>query len=258
MVDRHTTLQHKHHVERHFYDNKAASENGTQHRDFYVAGGADLTWNSYLAAVGDLHGKRVLDFGCGEGWCALEYARRGANVFSFDISSESLARLSRDINRLRLSNHIHATVMAAEFLGYADDTFDMVLGWSILHHTDLQYVRSEVFRVLKPGGRALFVEPLAHNLLLQTFRKLTPHRRTPTEQPMTIRQINDFGSIFSSVKFHGYHLLSILPQGLLWATGSKLLFRCSLRTCETVDRWLLSSFPALHRYCWSAIIEIVK
>jgi 2-polyprenyl-3-methyl-5-hydroxy-6-metoxy-1,4-benzoquinol methylase len=258
MVDKQTTLQHKHHVERHFYDSKASSEHGAKDRDFYVAGGANLTWNSYLGAVGDLRGKRVLDFGCGEGWCALEYARRGANVFSFDISSESLALLSRDIKRLRLSNQIHAAVMAAEFLGYSTDTFDLVLGWSILHHTDLQYVRSEVFRVLKPGGRALFVEPLAHNLLLRAFRKLTPQRRTPTEQPMTISQINDFGTLFSSVKFHGYHLFSIFPQGLLWATGSKWLFQCSLSVCETFDKWLLRLFPSLHRYCWSAIIEIVK
>jgi len=148
--------------------------------------------------------------------------------------------------------------MAAECLGYPSESFDLVLGVSILHHTDAFAAGAEISRVLKPGGRALFLEPLAHNWFLQLFRRLTPERRTPTEQPMTVQQINDFGKYFRSTEYRGYYLMSIFPQGLLWATGSQRLFRWSLRLTEAMDAWLLKTFRPLKRYCWSAVIEVGK
>src|SRR5262245_8171658 len=229
---KHLTLSQKHEIEKLFHDAKASSKHISPTRDFYQAGGTTLLWNSYVTALGDIRGKTVLDFGCGEGWCTLEYVRRGANVFSFDISSRSVANLLQETDRLKLSRSVHGTVMAAEFLGFTDNAFDLVLGWAILHHTDLERVLPEILRVLKPGGRALFVEPLAHNLFLRLFRILTPRRRTPTERPLTVHQINDLTHRFSSAEFRGYHLFSIFPQGLLWATGSTLLFRWSLRITD--------------------------
>ena len=50
--------------------------------------------------------------------------------------------------------------MPAESLIYDNDIFDFVLGVSILHHTDVTLVEREIARVLKPGGRALFIEPM--------------------------------------------------------------------------------------------------
>jgi ubiquinone/menaquinone biosynthesis C-methylase UbiE len=258
MVKEQTTLHDRHDIERQFHDRKATSDHNSEQRNFYRAGGMDLVWHSYLTAIGELRGRKVLDFGCGEGWATLEYARRGATVYSFDISPESVRNLVKEIDVAGTARQISPTVMAAEHLGYPDNTFDFVLGVSILHHTDLQYVASEVARVLKPGGRALFIEPLAHNWFLRLFRWLTPHRRTETERPMTVRQIADFGRAFPWTKLHGYHLLSIFPQGLLWATGNQRLFHWSLRITEAMDRWLLRRFPSLQKYCWAAIIEAKK
>jgi ubiquinone/menaquinone biosynthesis C-methylase UbiE len=96
----------------------------------------------------------------------------------------------------------------------------MVLGVSILHHTDPFGAGSEVSRVLKPGGRTLFIEPLAHNVFLRIFRWLTPSRRTPTEQPMPVKQIKDFGRFARWAEFRGYCMLSILLRGLL-AVGNR-------------------------------------
>jgi SAM-dependent methyltransferase len=253
-----STIQERHDVERRFHDAKATSGHASEQRNFYSAGGVDLIWRSYVAAIGDLHGKKVLDFGCGEGWSTLEYARRGAIVYSFDISPESVRNLIQEATAARLCIQIHPAVMAAEYLGYPADTFDLVVGVSILHHTDLQYVGPEVERVLKPGGRALFIEPLAHNWFIQAFRWLTPQRRTPTEQPMTVKQIVYFGRSFRRTDIRGYYLLSIFPQGLLWMTGNRRLFSQSLRLTQVADRWILKALPFLQRYCWSAIIEVRK
>jgi len=237
-------------IERHFHDHRAKSRPDNDPHDFYAAGGLDDVWRAFLSRVGPLNGRTVLDFGCGEGWAAAEYARRGAVVHSFDISIESVRKLG--------GARIHRAVMAGERLGYRTDSFDLVLGVGILHHTDLSLVSREVAGVLRPGGRALFIEPLAHNPLLRGFRAVTPGRRTPTERPMTMSQVREFTRTFRLANFHGYQLTSIIPQGLLWATGNRSLFRMGLRLTEAIDCWLLARVPALHPYCWTSIIEVGK
>ena len=44
-------------------------------------------------------------------------------------------------------------------LSFADNSFDVVFGSSILHHLDFDKSLKEIFRVLKPGGRMVFAEP---------------------------------------------------------------------------------------------------
>jgi magnesium-protoporphyrin O-methyltransferase len=52
-----------------------------------VRAGRDRMRATLLAALGDdLHGRRVLDAGCGTGALALEAARRGAEVVAIDLS----------------------------------------------------------------------------------------------------------------------------------------------------------------------------
>jgi SAM-dependent methyltransferase len=216
----------------------------------------DSVWDAYLSSIGPLDGRTVLDFGCGEGWSTVEYCKRGATVYCFDISSESIRNLVRDAESANVVGRIRPAVMAAEDLGYPNETFDLVLGVSILHHTDVSCVGREIARVLKSGGRALFIEPLAHNIFLRIFRWLTPHRRTPTEQPMTVQQITAFIRAFRWGRYRGYQLSSIFPQGLFWLTGNEWFLRKGLRVTDRLDRWLLSTFPFLQRYCWAAVIEV--
>ena len=208
--------------------------------------------------MGDLRGSTVLDFGCGEGWSSLAYARRGATVYAFDISPESVRQLTQAAMGAGLAGQIHAVVMAAERLVYPRELFDLVLGVSILHHTDLDMIGPEISRVLKPGGRGVFIEPLDHNWLLRIFRWLTPGRRTPTEHPLRVHQITALRRHFRRVSFTGYYLSSVFPQGLLWLTGNRTAFRWGLQVTEALDRGIIRRFPFLHRYCWSAIVEVEK
>lgn len=102
----------------------------------------------HLAALGDLDGLHVLDYGCGTGGTTAHLAARGAQVTGFDISMTRLADAHRRVG----SNRVHLVQSVAEMLPFADASFDAVLGKQILHHLDLKIAVPEIARVLRPGG----------------------------------------------------------------------------------------------------------
>ena len=124
-----------------------------------------------FALLGDVRGRRVLDFGCGSGENTLLLARRGARPVGVDIS-ESLIRLAR--RRLAvngLGGSAEFVVASAHELPLASESVDVVLGIAILHHVDLDAASAELHRVLKPGGRAIFQEPVRDSRVMRAMRQ---------------------------------------------------------------------------------------
>jgi 2-polyprenyl-3-methyl-5-hydroxy-6-metoxy-1,4-benzoquinol methylase len=87
--------------------------------------------------LGDLRGRRILDFGCGSGANAVQLAHRGAQVWALDIS-EDLIRLAQ--RRLAVNGRAGTAqfiVASAHELPFPDASIDVVFGIAILHHLDL-------------------------------------------------------------------------------------------------------------------------
>lgn len=149
--------------------------------------------SSFEAYGRDVKGLRVLDFGCGRGERSLLMLAHGARVDGIDISpvyiseaEEQALAAGHDPARFSfVAGDAHATP-------YDDGTFDLVIGEGILHHLDLDLAMSEIHRVLKPGGRAVFREPLLDNPLLKGFRLLTPRVRTEDERPFSADDLKKF------------------------------------------------------------------
>lgn len=104
----------------------------------------------------------VLDFGAGTGWITEWLARLGHPVVAFDVHGGLGVCLQRRVEadlgvRAELITYEHGDGHAMPF---TDDSFDQVLCFDTLHHMhDFAQVFREFARVLKPGGRAVFVEP---------------------------------------------------------------------------------------------------
>jgi ubiquinone/menaquinone biosynthesis C-methylase UbiE len=130
---------------------------------------AHETWRASCRALGALvPGPRVLDVGVGPGTSALEMARcDGAKLhLGLDRSGEMLRRAARDARsrgtRLPL---IQADGMV---LPVRDGALDGVTGHSFLYLLpDPAAALAEVRRVLRPGGRAAFLEPRAGRVPLR-------------------------------------------------------------------------------------------
>lgn len=100
--------------------------------------------------------RRALELGCGTGVFLERVARSGARIVGIDLSPDLLARARL---RLAATASVSLTRGNAEQTPYPDASFDTVYGSSILHHLDLGAALGEAFRVLRPGGRAVFAEP---------------------------------------------------------------------------------------------------
>lgn len=147
--------------------------------------------------LGPVAGKTVLDYGCGNGENALLLARRKARVLGLDVS-DALLSLAR--TRLALNGSTGMTTFfagSAHDLPLPDHSVDVVFGIAILHHLDLQRAASEVLRVLRPGGRAIFQEPVRDSRMLKAIRRLVPYRAADVsdyERPLTTREIHQFSA----------------------------------------------------------------
>ena len=141
----------------------------------------------------DLSGKTILDYGCGRGEASLKYLASGGTVFGIDIAENYIEAALASANNTKYSTNSYTfKVMDAHDLQFDNNCFDFVVGNGILHHLNADKALSEIFRVLKPGGRVLMYEPLAGNPLLKIFRIFTPNARTDDERPFTASDIANF------------------------------------------------------------------
>jgi ubiquinone/menaquinone biosynthesis C-methylase UbiE len=107
-------------------------------------------------------GERALEVGCGTGEVAQRArVRVGADghVSGIDPSVDMIAQAQRKAIRGGLD--IDYRVGAIEALPYAEASFDVVLSSLMMHHLPdalKQAGLTEVWRVLKPGGRLLIVD----------------------------------------------------------------------------------------------------
>ena len=210
-----------------------------------------------LRALGQVRGKRICEIGCGRGKLTRELAARGAHVSASDISAEAV-RLARKTAEDFIPEQVDVQEMDASNLLYNDNSFDLLVGISILHHVDIDKVSQGINRVLKPGGKAVFIEPLAHNPISNMGRRLTPSSRTPHEWPLSYSEIQRMGKQFSSVKCQEYALLTLLSSFVYLVTHSHKAKRKSAELLARLEPAFLKIFGPLRRYSGAVLIEFTK
>ena len=115
-------------------------------------------------------------------WCLVRYGYRPTQLTCINISQAEL-EIGRS-HAAKLGAYCDFRKMDAHNLEFCDDSLDLVFGVAILHHLDFGRALREIHRVLRTGGKIVFVEPLRHNPVARLVRLLTPHARTPDERPL--------------------------------------------------------------------------
>ncbi len=107
-----------------------------------------------FASFAQARGKRVLEIGCGNGADGVMFASHGAHYTGVDLTPQAVDATRRHFAVEKLDGQFR--LENAERLSFADDSFDIVYSFGVLHNTKApdRAVR-EAHRVLKPGGVAL-------------------------------------------------------------------------------------------------------
>ncbi len=102
----------------------------------------------------------IVDMGTGLGSLARELAKRlpAGRIYGIDISAEMLDE-AQAINATEMVSNL--TLMRSDInrLPFADDTFDGIVSFGVLHHLgDVAHAFSEIRRVLRQGGEAFLYD----------------------------------------------------------------------------------------------------
>jgi len=150
-------------------------------RKWYAVTEPSQRWISEWVAA-NARGAAFLDYACGLGEMVLRAARAGAGLaVGLDISDESIRLARSAAERAGLSEAAKFVQGDCERTEFPDASFDCIVCSGMLHHLDLNLAYAELRRILRPGGRILCIEALAHNPLIQAYRNRTPEMRTRWE-----------------------------------------------------------------------------
>ncbi|KST62393.1 class I SAM-dependent methyltransferase [Mastigocoleus testarum] len=109
-----------------------------------------------------LKGRKVLDLGCGEGYCTRELSKRGAaQVYGIDIS-ENMIRAAKQQEEKKPLNISYENACATNLKQFGDNSFDLVVAvflFNYLNNTQMKQCMSEVARILRPAGQFIFSIP---------------------------------------------------------------------------------------------------
>ena len=159
----------------------------------------------------------VLELGCGSGDFTKALAETKARITAVDISPNLIACARKKVP----DTNVSFKVENAYELNYADNTFDAVVGNSILHHLEMDQAFKEIRRVLKPRKAICFIEP---NLLnpLQIIELSTPYmrkisRHSPDETAIVRWKMKKM------LEEHGFQNVHVAPFDFLHPNTPKFL-----------------------------------
>jgi SAM-dependent methyltransferase len=216
----------------------------------------------FLAGYGelcrvDLSGKRALEICGGAGKLAglLAEAFPGAQVLGLDLYAASGPEIEERLKRLPGLSYVAGD--AFDLSAYPDESFDLVWGQAALHHLahDAEGISREVYRVLKPGGRFVFIfEPMGHNLLVAAIRAVRMAREElEDESNLYLSQFERMMNVgYASCEVQMFNILGYPMK----AFSDRFAGIC--RVVQKADGFLMRTFPRLKRYGANANIIFTK
>lgn len=119
-------------------------------------------------------GERVLDIGCGAGvdtFIAAQMVGPTGKVVGIDLVPEMLDRAKKNLALINLENVVFRTA-TAEDLPFANAEFDVVISNGAFNLIpDKAKALTEIFRILKPGGRLMIADQILVGKLQPNIKK---------------------------------------------------------------------------------------
>ncbi len=202
---------------------------------------------------GKCKGKRILDYGCGNGMHSVWLVEYGGQVIGIDLSKKSLQVAKERIKNKGIQDKIEFLAMDCEDLEFPENSFDIVFDGGTFSSLDLNNVFPEITRILKPDGFLIGIETLGHNPFTNFKRqinKLTGRRtKWATDHIFKIDDLKRVEKYFKKIEIHFFHLISWITFPFLNLPGGKFL----LKLFEKIDNFSILIFPFLRRFSFKIV-----
>lgn len=163
----------------------------------------------------------ILDVGCGGGRTISKLAAMAADgqVYGIDHSTASVA-FARNMNRALIeSGHVGIEEASVSQLPFPDETFDVVT--AVETHfwwQDLPAGMSEIFRVLKPGGRLVIIAEVYKGAGTATSKLAELYAAASGMKMLTVEEHRQ---LFTTTGYSGVELDALPRKGWICAVGRK-------------------------------------
>lgn len=202
--------------------------------------GIDRSWRKKAVAyIGEIKPKQILDVASGTGDFAFDALRiQPEKIIGYDISDGMLKYGREKAQKMGVSNIVEFVKGDSEKILFEDNKFDAItVGFGVRNFEYLEDGLSEIYRVLKPGGRLAILEiSLPTNTFVRFFYDIYFSHILPFVGRIFSRDVRAYTYLPESVK--------AFPQGLAFVqilntTGFKnvewkalTLGTCALYTAE--------------------------
>ncbi len=202
-------------------------------------------------------GKKILDYGCGNGVHSIFLAKNGAEVIGIDLSEPSLEVAKSKAKKQGVEDKIKFLKMDCEIMDFPDDFFDIIFDGGTFSSLDLNKALPELVRVLRPNGFLIGIETFGHNPvtnLKRKFNKLSGKRTEWAESHiLKSKNLKEMEKYFSKVEVYFFHFISFLAFPFLKFSGGRIL----LKFLESIDKILLK-LPFFKKYAFKIVFIFSK
>lgn len=234
-------------------------------------------WSSLAIIVREIQkdGRRVLDFGCGNGrYTAPLLEQTDVTIIACDISQKAIdelsLRCSRHVEMGRLQPVLGDLLVLAKTIGRSDG-FDLaIMMFGVLGHIFSRALRQETLatirEMLRPGGRLIITVPNAQRRFLRR-QAAAQHliRQGHLEPGDILYERRASNSVVIKMYYHLYTLeefvLELEQQGfrLIQVGAESFLPESSIvrsTSLRWVDRMLATILPLRYAYGFIAVAEV--
>ena len=211
-----------------------------------------------FAGFAAARGRDVLEVGVGLGADHQRFAAAGACLTGVDLTERAVAHTRQRLAASGLNSHLQTA--DAGNLPFANDSFDVVYSWGVLHHSpNTPKAIDEVWRVLRPGGNARVMVYHTHSMVGYMLwlryallagrpgRSLADiyarHLESPGTKAYTVAQAQKLFAHFAKVEIE-----TVLTHGDLLTSAAGQRHRGLLLTIAKAvwPRWLIRTFLPGH------------
>ena len=244
------TLSDQNIREKEFHNKLQSNSKGRFENIFYKA--ISNAWEDFFNFLNlNSRNSEILDYGCGVGPIIEKVIKfNPKKITGIDISEVSISKAKKKFDKTETK--VELLVDNCEKTKFENSKFDIVYGLGILHHLKVSKSIVEIYRILKPGGTLLFIEPLGSNPLINLYRTLTPKARSKDEHPLMKKDFEIIKENFKEVnlKYYGFLTLVFFPA---YKSKESKIFQFLVK----VDQFLFK-VKFFKYFAWSVLITAKK